>query len=98
MRAIICDKCKKVLAGKEEMKNIVEVSLGSEFAGEFNRKHLCKECEKEFYKWLDKKHGETVINVGIESYVNGTDIEDICNTIKEKIENRIGEITEVAIR
>lgn len=54
--------------------------------------------ELEYILEKDVVVNEMVINVGIDSYIHGTEIEDISNAIKKALENKIGENTEVVIR
>lgn len=52
MKAIICDKCKRVITNEDELKNIVRLDMCNNYIGKYSEKHLCDECEDKFYTWL----------------------------------------------
>ena len=52
MKAIVCDKCKKVITDKEELKDTIRLDLRSDSLNKFSEKHICNDCNREFYNWF----------------------------------------------
>lgn len=52
MKAIVCDKCKKVITEEKEIRDIVRFDLCTNYLGKYDEKHFCDECKKAFFEWL----------------------------------------------
>ena len=55
MKAIICDKCKKVITDEKEIRDIVRFDLCTNYLGKYDEKHLCDDCKSSFFDWLKDK-------------------------------------------
>ena len=52
MKAIICNKCKKVIMLR--LENVYTLESKVERLGSIETLHLCEECEKLFLNWIDE--------------------------------------------
>lgn len=52
MKAIVCDKCKKVITDKKELKDTMRLDLCNDFSGKFGEKHICNDCKSKLYNWF----------------------------------------------
>lgn len=50
MRAIICDKCKKVIT--DAIRYVSKLEMSTERDGKYAELHLCSDCVDEFDIWL----------------------------------------------
>lgn len=53
MKAIVCDKCKKVIT--DSLERVSKLEFSNEDSGRFSERHLCDDCLKEFVKWITSK-------------------------------------------
>ena len=52
MKAIVCDKCKKVITDEEKLKHTTRLDMYTNNLGKYSEKHLCEDCRSGFYDWL----------------------------------------------
>lgn len=52
MKAIVCDKCKKVITDEKEIESIMRLDLCTNYLSKFGERHLCDDCKSKFYDWL----------------------------------------------
>lgn len=55
MRAVVCNKCKKVITDEKIVKDTLRLDFCTEKVGKYAEKHLCDECKEELYKFLGEK-------------------------------------------
>lgn len=55
MKAIICDKCKKIITEEKEIKDLIRLDLCTNFVGKYSEKHLCDKCKVKFNSWLNRE-------------------------------------------
>lgn len=53
MKAIVCDKCKKVVTDEEALKKTTRLDMSTIRAGKYSEIHLCDDCDSKFYEWLE---------------------------------------------
>ena len=54
MKAIVCDKCEKVITDEKELKNLVRLDLCTNYLNKYGEMHLCDDCKKKFFDWFKK--------------------------------------------
>lgn len=52
VKAIVCDKCKKVIADEKELENVLILDVSTKKVGQFATRHLCIDCKRKFHKWV----------------------------------------------
>ena len=57
MKAIVCDRCGRVIIDEKEIKNIVRLDMCTNDVGKFGEKHLCDDCVDEFKEWFNNVEG-----------------------------------------
>lgn len=55
MKAVVCDKCKKVITDKSAVESIIRLELCTNEIGKFDEKHICDDCREKFYDWFKSK-------------------------------------------
>ena len=55
MKAIVCDKCKKVMTDEKELKDTLRLDLCTNYLSKFSEKHLCNDCKDLFCDWIDNE-------------------------------------------
>lgn len=60
MKAIVCDKCKKVITDDEVIKDTMRIDFSTPNLGKCNEKYLCRYCEDMLYQWLNNKEGDSM--------------------------------------
>lgn len=62
MKAVICDRCGRVVIDVKEIKNITRLDMCTNDVGKFAEKHLCDDCVDEFGKWFNGTEGDYNVN------------------------------------
>ena len=52
MKAIVCDKCKKVITDEQIIKDTLKLDLCTKYLGKYSEIHLCDDCKMKFFAWL----------------------------------------------
>jgi len=58
MRAIVCNRCRKVITLPKEIDETITFKTETIGDGRINEYHLCDGCYGDFILWLDKKEDE----------------------------------------
>lgn len=55
MKAIVCNKCEKVITDEEKLKHTIRLDMCTNYLNKYDEKHLCDDCNSKFHEWLKSK-------------------------------------------